>query len=661
MANAKPRTTHAAGTWPMAEIRFSLPDLAGNPFDYVDNDVRVTVRKPNGVSVSVPAFFDGGDKWRIRFTPDLVGKYGISVVSRNGKRVRAVGLAPSTFTRTGPPSPGFIRRDAQDAHRFVFDNGDGYYPIGNNVAWDSSEDLTVAMLLPRMGDAGENWSRVWMAYWDRLNLDWLPKTKIPLGSLDLTVAASWDKIVLAAEKAGIHFQMTLQHHGPYSTRTDSNWQDNPWNAANGGFLATPEEFFTSPRAKALTKAKYRYIIARWGYSPSVMAWELFNEVQWTDAVVKGHQADVAEWHDEMAEFIRRQDPYHHLITSSFNVDPEVLGTHLDYWQPHDYAPDPISTAAKLNGSKLDRPSFIGEIGPPDGVRSDDGAFLHRALWASMMSDASGAAQYWSWDQIDRQGFYKIYKSATAFAKWAGIASRGGLAVKKATVESAGHSQLSFGPGAGWAKAKQTEFTVERSGNVAGLGSMPSFLQGDYHRDEFPSATFHVDYPEDGAFAVNVGTAAKAGARLEISVDGVVAQTQTFPPAPNDSAVNASFAARVSAGPHTILLKNTGSDWLTINGLVLNPYAPELGLAAKGGPDFAIAWIYSRGAARATGVLKMPGLTAGTYEIAWWDTDNGVAAGKSRVRVASDGVLSCATPAVARDIAVRIVRSPAGNP
>lgn len=81
-----------------------------------------------------------------------------------------------------------------------------------------------------------------------------------------------------AERHGIYFQLVLQHHGQYTT-TNSNWDENPWNAENGGFLNTPEEFLTSERAKELTRRKYRYIMARWSYSPQIMAWELFNEVQ----------------------------------------------------------------------------------------------------------------------------------------------------------------------------------------------------------------------------------------------------------------------------------------------------------------------------------------------------------------------------------------------
>ncbi len=40
----------------------------------------------------------------------------------------------------------------------------------------------------------------------------------------------------------------LFHHGPYSTTTDSNWHEHPWNVANGGFLADPTDFFVDPEA-----------------------------------------------------------------------------------------------------------------------------------------------------------------------------------------------------------------------------------------------------------------------------------------------------------------------------------------------------------------------------------------------------------------------------
>ena len=103
-----------------------------------------------------------------------------------------------------------------------------------------------------------------MAHWGGLNLDWLPESlgSSPRGGeLDLRVAEAWDKMLETAEERGVYIQLVLQHHGQYSSQVNSNWQYNPWNVANGGFLKTPVEFFTSPEALRLTLLKYRTIVA----------------------------------------------------------------------------------------------------------------------------------------------------------------------------------------------------------------------------------------------------------------------------------------------------------------------------------------------------------------------------------------------------------------
>ncbi|MFX8984415.1 hypothetical protein ABTN17_20810, partial [Acinetobacter baumannii] len=85
----------------------------------------------------------------------------------------------------------------------------------------------------------------------------------------------WDDVIRGAEDGSVKFQFVLFHHGPWSTTVNSNWKENPLNAANGGWLKQPEQFFTDDRAKRLARSWIRYAVARWGASPSVMAWELF--------------------------------------------------------------------------------------------------------------------------------------------------------------------------------------------------------------------------------------------------------------------------------------------------------------------------------------------------------------------------------------------------
>ena len=75
---------------------------------------------------------------------------------------------------------------------------------------------------------------------------------------------------------------TFNNHGQVSTGVNPEWNDNPYNAANGGPATNTWDFFTNATAINLHKNRLRYIIARYGYAQSIQSWELFNEIDWTD-------------------------------------------------------------------------------------------------------------------------------------------------------------------------------------------------------------------------------------------------------------------------------------------------------------------------------------------------------------------------------------------
>lgn len=647
------------GTYRHFEVRFDLPGITGNPFDYTVNDIQVTVRGPGGGTVSVPAFYDGGTVWRARLTPRRQGRYLVAKVTRNGVEIKPEGLSPREFAADGPQEQGFVRIDPQDPARFAFDDGERYYPLGNDAAWRGSDGVDIPVLLARMGAAGENWSRVWMNHWDGKNLDW-PTPNTGPGTLNLETARKWDAIVDAAERNGIYFQMTLQHHGQYSSTVNPNWGENPWNAANhGGFLKSPEAFFTDPRALALTRAKYRYIVARWGYSPHILAWELFNEVEFTDAARNGHADTVAAWHRQMAGFLRQQDPNHHLVTTSSSRSLPGLYDAVNYLQPHAYVPDPITALGSVSTEGTGgRPIFFGECGPSGDLNGDHGSFLHAALWASLMGNASGAAQYWSWEVVNRDDLYRHYAAASAFLKATKLETLPGAAPITPTVKTVDTAPVAFAPGGGWGAAKQTEFTVPPSGQVDGIGALPTFLQGKGHREMFPAATFQVDYPKPGTFAVRIGSSARAGAHLVIQVDGTTAAEKEFPAADADQHTGGTtVSANVPAGKHTIRLENTGADWVTLDRITLAPYGSGWRALGKGTKDHAGLWLF-RTAADATGggTVTVPGLAPGFYRVTWYDTMTGRSYREEKTAANAGRSLTLALPTDRAEAAVFIVPS-----
>jgi hypothetical protein len=676
----------ARGTYPMIETSFELASVPGNPFDYEKVNVQVTLRKPDGGTADVPAFFDGGTTWRMRYTPAAPGQYAVVGVKLNREVTREEKLDKKEWTVNGDPQPGFVRIDRGDHSRFIFDNGNRYYPLGHNQAWPSEGLPGIPTLFGKMHEAGENWSRVWMTAWGGLNLDLSVSGKpVKLGDIDLEVAKRWDAIVQAAEKNDIYFQMTLQHHGQYaskggyknSSNVDPNWESNPYNEKNGGFLRSPDDFFINPQARALTRRKLYYILARWGYSPNIMAFELFNEVENTDAAKGRLFDDIAMWHKEMSLFLRQFDGNRHLVTTSaapgMPLDNPVWQP-VDYIQTHLYPPDIItalSSPALLDARKLDKPNFVGEFGP-SGLNDADGVHLHSGLWTSLMRSPAGAAQYWSWEEVEKHDLYSHFKAAAGFLTASGLANQSGLTSVTPAVESSQKGDLRFGPGGGWGDATLSEFVVGASGTPAGIGAFPAYLQGQAHRAMMPKPlTFQVSYTQPGTFSVTVGQIAKAGANLKVSVDGKAAERE-FPAGNNDyvpKAEQETLTVDVPVGAHTITVENTGKDWLVLRQFSFSNYAPALAALGSVGKEFAAAWVYHRSnldapanreLTPATGRLSLTGLQKGRYRATWWDTRAGRALDSTDLAVADAKTgVALNTPPVTRDVALYVVR--AGTP
>jgi len=664
------------------EMSFDLPNIQGNPFDCTTNDVQVTLSTPAGNQISIPAFFDGNATWRARLTADSPGRYLLKSITLNGTDARAQSISRTEFDCPQGNDPGFVRIDPNDKMRFAFDDGSPFYPVGYNLAWRSHGEVEMPPLvdsLDRMGKAGVNWTRIWMNSWDGKNLDW-PSNKadrVEPGMLLLPVARDWDAIVQAAQKNHVYFQMVLQHHGQYSTTADNNWTTNPWNKSNGGWLEKPAQFFTDPKAIQLTKNKFRYIIARWGYSPAIMAFELCNEVESTDAF-KSDLPSVAAWHQTMARFIREQDHYHHLITTSSNTGEKSIWPATDYYQAHAYPSDLIAAISGLDDQKLDRAYFFGEIGSSStGNPPPPRDTLHQILWASLMSGSAGTGEYWDWFDVEPQNLLGQFTSIQQFIHQSGMLADRNLHPVILEAQTPERGPLAFGPGRDWGKSASTQYTVNPNGTVPGLGGMSAFLQGrGKNHDLFPFAEFNVNFAEPGTFTTEIDQTHSAGARLEASLDGKPISTLIIGKLdrPNrrsrgegsnnpTNPVNAALELPIPAGPHMLRLQNTGQDWIHIRQFVLSPYASQLAVLAKAGPDRALVWIYRRPSGTAgdsvagivTGTFTIPSLQPGAYNVVWWDTEAGKVIQTTTAQADTGKPVTLTTPPVSRDIACWVER------
>jgi hypothetical protein len=425
------------------EISFQLGAQYANPFDPDEISVDGYFTSPSSKTLLQPGFYyqnftvrmaggtetysqEGNPLWKIRFSPVEVGtyQYFIRITDKNGTSDSAAG----SFTVAASNEKGFLHVSQKNKRYFEFENGAPFIGIGLNVAWWQAESKRISFystFLNQMSENRANLARIWMTNSGK-NQDWILSIQDQGLGKDYNLEEAWafDQILNQAQEKDVYFLLTLDDVNQYTY----NWNDNVYNHALGGPCPYRSCIFSDSQAMKFQKRIFRYIIARWGYSTSVLSWELFNEIdelQWSD-LIHWDWGSVISWHQEMAQYIHMIDSHRHMVntsTGSFKTHPDLYGLpEMDFAQIHfyyvsgccDYAPsDPAGQdmadmtryyAYMVNGSVTDKPSLIGEFGvlgenwtaSPLLAADDLGIHLHNGLWASLMSGLATTGLNWHW-------------------------------------------------------------------------------------------------------------------------------------------------------------------------------------------------------------------------------------------------------------------------
>jgi len=242
-------------------------------------------------------------------------------------------------------------------------------------------------------------------------------------------AYAFDKIVEFAERNGVYLKLVVMEKGDeiYSKLDDSGdfvtSRDN-----NEGVYGTGR---TVNKTRWLQQAWWRYLQARWGYSPSIHSWELLNE---------GDPASVRHYQlaDEFGKFMHFtvfgvspqasfDHPDDHLVTTSFWhsfpaaqfwANPEYR--HIDYADLHAYVSTtfaPPSERRKMQSdaayyhlwhsqfvaaARIGKPVVRGEAGLDVPGRQDESAL-------GLQRDREGVWLHnFLWSRLDAGGLYEIY-------------------------------------------------------------------------------------------------------------------------------------------------------------------------------------------------------------------------------------------------------------
>jgi len=390
-----------------------------NPYLQEDVAVDMLLTSPSGKTIKLPCYYESGQSgneslWKARFTPQERGQYQYRFQLTQRNKVVSVSKKNSFVVNLSNKN-GFLHTDNNWVLRF--DNNQPFRGIGEDIAWESRANDDTKLnenpkynyeyMLHSLSEHGGNFFRTWICSWN-LPIDW----KSGFNSNRYTPSDNYynpsailkmDSLVNLCDSLNLYMMLTLGQ-GAYSVK-------------DGGTEVSAANFFVSPAAITRYKNRLRYIIARWGYSTNIGAWELFNEVDNVMYADKEHPidaADIVKWHDEMSKYIKSIDPYNHIVTTSISHrDLPGLNdlTAIDINQKHIYKnTKSIPSTIVEYERKFHKPYVIGEYGYEwdwlknfDDFADEMDSDFKRGLWYGLFSPTPILPMSWWWEFFDSRG------------------------------------------------------------------------------------------------------------------------------------------------------------------------------------------------------------------------------------------------------------------
>lgn len=394
-----------------------------NPYLQEDAALDMRIIAPSGKKLTLPCYYESGESgatslWKARFTPQEAGKYTCSFeFSKAGKVIYT--SKTQKFSSKASGKDGILHMAGNWI--FKFDSGKPFRGIGENLAWESRDrddskffeglhenpKYNYDYMVPALASHGGNFFRTWICSWN-LPIDW----KNGFNSKRYTSTEKYynpsaiermDHLIELCDSLGVHIMLTLGP-GAYHQR-------------EGGFARSAGDFFVNPQSKTRYKNRLRYIIARWGYSPAIGAWEFFNEVdnvQFSDKNNPISPESIVAWHDEMSAYLKHTDPYGHPATTSIS-HREIKGLNslpnIDFNQKHIYKNTKgIPEAIVKYENEFHKPYVIGEYSYEwdwsknfDDFAPQMDSDFKRGLWYGLFSPTPILPLSWWWEYFDNRG------------------------------------------------------------------------------------------------------------------------------------------------------------------------------------------------------------------------------------------------------------------
>ena len=451
-----------------------------NPYDPDVVELWGYFLRPDGITDKVPGFwYEGYERslynnaeiltpngqrcWKLRYTPRQAGEYGYYAELRDKKEgvtYRYPNKGNTTIIVVPSDKKGFLKVSPADPAYLVYDDLSPYWGIGHNLMgweWAGTDNMRSTYEYDEwFSEFRKNRANMTnFSFCEGHNLEWTyhasetPYSYEWNGLINYNQQNAWkmDYRIQRAEEEGIFFRLTLLHWEDFDTEIENfahmGWSRNPYNIVNGGPNIDVSGYFSDSISRELTKKYLRYIIARYGYSRELLAYEFFDEVDYPTIVWgEGKSYETAReivtfWHKEMSEYIKANCINNHLVTTSYvhpyNEDQVWNLPTIDFSTFHRYTffngdygqtmyeiPRSYSEISSDRFVSTGKPVLAGEyaLSPGGNIQRDfdpNGVAFHTQLWVSLMSKTLGTAMHWTWGSyLHEYDLYYHYKPLAIF-------------------------------------------------------------------------------------------------------------------------------------------------------------------------------------------------------------------------------------------------------
>lgn len=434
------------------EMHEDTPD----PTLFPDPNTNRTCYIKDGREVSDPEFLTPVETnlpWRVRFAPDYIGLWSYKIYVKKGAQTTET----STFFLecVASSNKGYLSVGNNKTH-FVYKDSDNrkdeisFVPLGVNTmtnlrlssVFNRAHYRYTKSVMEKLSGAGGNTIRAFMAQ-DQFGVEW---SEDGLGQYwkRQNKAFLLDKTIQEAEHLGMKIQLVLLSNHEFDS---THWPHNPYRE----LISAPNDsaqvqFFSNSECIRFFKQRLRYIIARWGYSTSILAYELWNETMLLHHAVptvwqNGNPQIIQDWIQNIVSYGKSLDNKHMYTNSAGGPGRVNIGdASLDFLQDHYYTndknfPAQLSIFAQYSTQNYQKPYITGEFGTRDkcfplqqafthdwfkssygdGYYAQDNTEFHNSIWSGLFNGSAAPPYYW-FDLFDscEGGQYWHFKPMSLF-------------------------------------------------------------------------------------------------------------------------------------------------------------------------------------------------------------------------------------------------------